>query len=365
MNDADASFEQITTGTFLGSDSFWRIADNGVVWGAKKWLLNGSYVFDEALFAWPYSGWQEMGYREIYEDISDDFVRDIPDFEYENERGEKFVNFRAILRGVAPFFAEIGNKPIVFLNNTVGIQAQREGEDEFVSVEKDLFRIIGSYDYFDEYWQFIDLLDSNMPVALLYDISIGDTPGTAKLSNSPIELMPQENVGFDGRNSDFYCHDINLGCIQSVYIGDGFILTSDNGVKSWITLTDLKTREWRWLKQLDFKVDFSVSLFNGYASAAFPYEGRVWAVDSSSEHFGVWWFDLQSLEDGFVKFNVTLPDFIPRDYNIRFDNGKIIFSGANPVNGNTEKVIINIMTGEAVTDVTEPELLFETLISLN
>lgn len=366
LNDADASFEQITTGK-CPHNSFWRIADNGVVWGTNDAGMNMA----DFVFAWPYSGWQEMDSVEIYEDIRDDFVRDIPDFEYEHPYyygKEKLKNFRAILHKVVPYFAGIGNnKPVVFLNNIVRIQAQREGEDEFDFVQSSEFRIPDSDDYADAYWQLMDLLDSNMPVALLYDISIGDTPGTAKLSNSPIELMPQEKAGFDWIDWDCYCYDYNFGCVQSVYIGDDFILTSDNNDKSWITLVDLKTREWRWLKQLDFKVDFSASLSYEYvhsSSAAFSYEGRIWAVDSSSEHFGAWWFDLGSLEDGFVKFNVTLPDFI-NGYYFESDNGKIIFSGVNPANGNTEKVIVGIMTGEAVTEVTEPELLFETLISLN
>ena len=184
------------------------------------------------------------------------------------------------------------------------------------------------------------------PFALAYDITIGNLPGDSKLCDNPIKLIGAPISAF---NYDY------LMRINSYFVGDGYILTSGSG--KWITKIDLKKREWTWLKELDCEINFSKSIM---------YNEKIWAVDDSREHFGAYWFDPVSLEDGFVKFNVEIPSFFSTYFsNWMCKNGKITYSGADPSTGNIITIVIDITTGEAVTNTQAPEMIFQTLINLN
>lgn len=189
--------------------------------------------------------------------------------------------------------------------------------------------------------------ESKWPVGILFEVNIGDTPQSAQPSKMPIELLDLPESALNP-NWARYGYGVEF---NSVYVGDNYFLTSGSG--NWITKIDMQKREWTWLKQLDFEIDFSKSL---------SFNNKVWSIDKSK--CGAHWFDPTTFEDGFVKFNVDIPPYVSFQ-NFNSKTGKITWSGVNSANGEVTTIVIDITTGEAVTDTHAPEMLFETLINLN
>ncbi len=326
LNDDSSSFEQITNNSSPYDNDDFLITDNGVVCAYYQSVMR---------LSWPHSGFQGISYFEIYEDIDiTDLERTIPvgshnfDGDYITMRPQSGLINDLI-------FENYNNNPILLFNCMPSFYAYKDGREQDVA----------SSNFTKD-----ELGQSNWPFGSFYTINIGTSPGSAALCDTPIQLtsLPEDS---EKSWSEYISSYARLRLFKSAYIGKNYILTSgDNG---WISKIDLDKREWEWLKKLDFDINFYGSI---------SYDGKVWSIDDSREHFGAYWFDPVSLEDGFVKFNVDMPSFIDAR---RYQNGKITYSGTDPATGHNVTIVIDLTTGEAVSDESAPDLLFQNLINLN
>ncbi|MDE5567240.1 MAG: hypothetical protein K2I89_07355 [Muribaculaceae bacterium] len=166
-------------------------------------------------------------------------------------------------------------------------------------------------------------------------ISIGSTPGSAVLDKSETLIL-----------KDYGSY---ITIISSMITPKYILFSTDYGI---IALNP-EIKEWKVVKTPK-PLDLYKSI---------TYDNRYWIIDSSIDNLGAFWFNSDSFETGFVKFNVTLPSFAHR-YDVV--DGKVIFSGINPADSHTVTIIVDLTTGSVLTEEDEtPEMLFSTLISLN
>ena len=184
--------------------------------------------------------------------------------------------------------------------------------------------------------------------ARLYFVDVPDRPGEVNYSE-PIFLKVNEKIDetndrqFLFWDGSFY-EDENLILIAGKVSGSNFITRLNKRNKNWDYLTETN------------------SLFQFKENN--KYDGKVWSISNDKNNLGADWLDLTSLETGFIKFNVQLPDYINSvSYNI--GNGYVEYSGYNPENGNLISVYIDITTGEEKWTDSEPERLLKYLIPLN
>ena len=221
-----------------------------------------------------------------------------------------------------------------------------EPDDDYYSVVcfRGQFYQLGAYDYnsnISEY-PFVDLATCNK-------ILIGDTPGSASVDLSETINLKNDilaKMGFDGV---YY---------PSIMVTPNYILLSsevDNNGKYWISALNPEKKEWKWITETPDLIKFDKSIY---------YNNRYWSITEQDGALSAFWFHPGSFESGFVKFNVTLPDYM---YSWKYEavDGKVIFSGVNPADSHLVKVAVDLMTGDAITNDEAPEMLFSTLISLN
>lgn len=343
LQESSSAFEQITANIQMFEDFF--ILDNGVVWSYR----NGSPT-SSLHIGWPHSGFQEITNITICDAIAGGLERTIPGGTFTSQY-RKWHTDKITMKLEDPevIFANYNNRSLAIVMSTASLIA-----DEAVDYVGNYFK----YVFFtkEEKTQIEkSLKESKWPVGLLFDIEIGSEPRSAKLNDNPIELRDIPNGAWKRMGGPME-YGIEF---SSIYVGDGYILTSGYG--NWITKIDLNKREWSWLKQLNFAINFSHALW---------LNGRIWSINSSRENFGAYWFDPVTLEDGFVKFNVELPSFFhlysnADHYNGIVRNGRLTLQGVDPATGNLTTIVIDITTGEAISDTQAPEMLFETLINLN
>lgn len=323
LNDETSSFEQITS--YLRFDEDFFIADNGVVWSFDSW--------PRLKFGWPHSGFQELDFPYAIKDYISELERTIPGGTF-YDRGKKIdletLTLEAYYNDTRCQCANFNNQPIIIASPIAKLPWETW---EIYNINTDRLNVANA------------IRESKWPVGILFEVNIGDTPESAQPSKMSIELLdtPESALNPDWTNSGYGVE------FNSVYAGDNYFLTSGPG--NWITKIDMQKREWTWLKQLDFEIDFSKSL---------SFNNKVWSIDK----YGAHWFDPTTFEDGFVKFNVDIPPYVGLNNGIS-KTGKITFSGVNSANGEITTIVIDITTGEAVTDTQAPEMLFETLINLN
>ena len=341
LQEDSSSLEQLTN----TSETMWRfhVANNGVIWSH----LN-PYVYDDGdlLFEWPHSGFQWIRWDDIMDGIDGKLERMIPGGTFHEWQREVHTDSIKLLLekndiGITPVI-EFQHKPYLIIPTSACLVADD-----------------GSYiDYSNEYKTDEELSrleelikEAKWPTAGIYEINIGSSPGSAIIADTPmIQLF---DFPEDARAKKEYGWQTRTHRLRSFYQGDGYVLTIGTG--NWVTKIDLVNNTWEWLKKLDVEFD----LFRSET-----YSGKVWSIDTSRDHFGAYWFDLTSFEDGFVNFNVNLPSFFHEsDYD--YSNGKMIYSEQDPATGNHVKVVIDIATGAAITDEQAPEYLFETIINLN
>ena len=221
-----------------------------------------------------------------------------------------------------------------------------EPDDDYYSVVcfRGQFYQLGAYDYnsnISEY-PFVDLATCNK-------ILIGDTPGSASVDLSETINLKNDilaKMGFDGV---YY---------PSIMVTPNYILLSsevDYNGKYWISALNPEKKEWKWITETPDLIKFDKSIY---------YNNRYWSITEQDGALSAFWFHPGSFESGFVKFNVTLPDYM---YSWKYEavDGKVIFSGVNPADSHLVKVAVDLMTGDAITNDEAPEMLFSTLISLN
>ncbi|MDE6702810.1 MAG: hypothetical protein K2K00_03940 [Muribaculaceae bacterium] len=179
--------------------------------------------------------------------------------------------------------------------------------------------------------------------------SIGSVPGSAAVDMS-------ETINIKNDVGDSFGYEM-----ESVMVTPQWILTSGRTgryyghTKNWITALNPEKKEWKWVCETPYCIDFTSSL---------SYNDCYWIIDTSSDNLGAFWFHPGSLESGFVKFATTLPSYM-NSSKYEVVDGKVIFSGINPADSHKVKIVIDLTTGSAVTNDDAPEMLFSTLISLN
>jgi len=338
LQEDSSSLEQLTN----TSETMWRfhVAYNGVIWSYY------SFWVEPFLFEWPHSGFQWIRKDDIMDGIDGKLERMIPGGIFHEWQREVHTDSIKLLLGKnyidgTPVI-EFQHKPYLIIPTPARLVAD-DGSCIYYSNE---------YKTDEELSRLEELIDeAKWPTAGIYEINIGSSPGSAKIADTPmIQLF---DFPEDAREKDDHGWRTRTHRLLSFYQGDGYVLTIGTG--NWVTKIDLANNTWEWMKKLDVKFD----LFGSET-----YSGKVWSIDTSRDHFGAYWFDLTSFEDGFVNFNVNLPSFFHEsDYD--YSNGKMIYSEQDPATGNHVKVVIDIATGAAITDEREPEYLFETIINLN
>lgn len=333
LKDETSSFEQITSHLLFDEDFF--IADNGVVWSFNHVgpdYLVGPNFFTKLKFGWPHSGFQELEFPDDVEDYISGIERTIPGgtFYYGGEKIDLETLTLKIDDITGWQCANFNNQPIIIASTIADIPWEAW---QIYNINTDRLNIENA------------IRESKWPVGILFEVNIGDTPQSAQPSKMPIELLDPPESALNP-NWTAYGYGVEF---NSVYAGDNYFLTGGSG--NWITKIDMQKREWTWLKELDFKIDFSNSL---------SFNNKLWWID----RYGAYWFDPTTFEDGSVKFNVDIPPYVYFE-NFNSKTGKITWSGVNSANGEITTIVIDITTGEAVTDTQAPEMLFETLINLN
>lgn len=342
FHESSSSFEQITSS---GCSTNWSVADNGVIWAPT--IQGDHFGLSSMKLLWPHSGFQFID--DSYEfvksnaDLNIDYSIDIPDIEFDGKTYSG-LNIITNYRGDCVFSYKF--QPYCLITN-----------ETFISNSEKLSDEVKQY--------IIDNVKSLWPVPLrLFRLDFGDTPGSVKLIG--------ESIQWDDYPNNLPFPFFYIGSIGSVYVGDGYLLltyfVSPNGytanTQCWIGRLDWKDKKLSFIKNTDYPINFSNSDFD--FSNSISYDGKVWVINDSMENFGAYWFDPVSFEDGFVKFNVTIPSYMDIHVSKKmYNNGRITYSGQDPSTGNYVKIVIDITTGESITNTQAPDMLFQTLINLN
>lgn len=321
LTNDNPSFEQVVVfpshGAGLGDNL--QIVSNGVLW---------HYLFQngEIEFAWPHSGFQVLSGQDLFDLLYKDKEVDLSSVKEDLKLEYEFYSIG---------YVSVGERPFVILTTNL-VSHYHLSKDKYDKVND---------------WIYENKLD----MARFVELGVSDTPGGVKPMDNYLKLeatrrYPLANWDFD-RNKGYY--------VSSVLKSGNYIITSDNRDHSMLTLIDMDKHEWRWFKQLDFRLDFT----GGWSEI---YRDRFYTLNFDQSNFGTYWFDINTLEDGFTPFNVQLPDYISiNSSDLNCNDGVIKFSGRNPATGDIDYIYINITTGEATHETSKIEMIFETLISLS
>lgn len=342
LQESSSSFEQITSSLRYQD---WFIADNGVIWSPCRvgWDVDSHFSLYMKLL-WPHSGFQDIkDPREFVRsnaDINIDYSIDIPYVEY---AGEAYSDLKITTHYEGDCLFSFKYQPYCFVYNYTYID---NGKGLSGALPDDVEQYICTLDNIKSLW----------PVPFrLFRLDIGDTPGSVKLIGENIQWNDYpNNVPFP-----FFYN----GEVGSVYEGDGYLLFTyllkrySHDTQCWIARLEWKNKNLSFIKKTDYPFNFTESI---------SYDRKVWVIDDSENNFGAYWFDPLTCKDGFVKFSVIIPSFM--DIHVSenmYCNGRITYSGQDPSTGNYVRIVIDITTGEAVTDTQAPEMIFQTLINLN
>lgn len=201
--------------------------------------------------------------------------------------------------------------------------------------------------------------DNNVEIARLQEIQVGDNPGSIKALDNYLTQNLQGTIEhgeweYDASSGRILMPDYWRSYKDSYFIVGNSIIISDGGATSKLSIIDLDKWEWRKLKDVHFYIDFD---------NADVFEGKIFVMNPIN--LGVHWFDTNTFEDGFTKFNVQLPPYLSRDPMDSLEDGFVDYSGRNPNTGKNERIRINILTGEASHETSEIDMFFQTIVSLN
>ncbi|MDE7093133.1 MAG: hypothetical protein K2O43_06910, partial [Muribaculaceae bacterium] len=201
-------------------------------------------------------------------------------------------------------------------------------------------------------------LENEVLRPLVYKITPGNNPGEytiAKLTNLEIDkdFNPIGEESFTYDLCIYYFRLLyNLTYNDNIYV----TITANTGMSwgsSFLTRYNIKDNQWQVIKKLDSNIE----------NYNIKYQDKLWYFDEyNMENLGIHWLDINKEEAGFIKSNVTLPDFVKYE---GYTNGIITYSGADPATSNKVNIYIDITTGEAVNEVNTPEMIFNTIIPLN
>ena len=195
-----------------------------------------------------------------------------------------------------------------------------------------------------------DAIDDN--IASYYEIAIGDTPGEYSLKGDPIILGKAGGIQCDS-GTGYTSFGFDTKSI-SVYSCKDFILVAEyyGDLVSRISKIDLKKREWVILKTVN-------NIFN-FRSYIPIYMGRLWFFNI--EPFGAYWLDINTLETGFVAYNIGNQNWLY--YTGKFSEGYLTYTEFNEAENNWDSILFDVATGEVIEKVAAPKTEFSTLIDL-
>lgn len=299
----NASIEQIAANVEM--EPPFSVTPDGVLMSEVNSIFTISWK-DHGLFSWPHSGFQV--YSTLYEDLGNDILS--PIFS-NNEKS-------ATCRTYNTFIINFRGQPYCINNyNTFSYKGDQSANNTGYPFVK-----FGRCD----------------------KIQIGAIPGSAKVDLSdPIMLTNDvEWPSFE---------------MRSLLVTPDYVLIA--GCKSWnspfwITALNPITKEWKWIVNSPTEIDLTDGI---------KYKDSIWCINTENDNFGAFWFNPKTLKSGFVKFSTSLPSYMGTEFE--YIDGKVIFSGVNPADSHKVKLIIDIATGDTVTDDKAPEMLFQSLIPLN
>ncbi|MBD5241095.1 MAG: hypothetical protein HDS59_03320 [Barnesiella sp.] len=353
-----ASFEQITTG--YGAISYPDdiiVTDNGIV---------GEFSKKDIYFGWPHSGFTYFNlelskdgfFSEFAGSLNEDFPSSIPDgdlglFQYKlrwDDNNNKYYwdtipmyNDLKFERGT-PYLSAFTSK------NKLYIMIKANYSQESKISESDLTP--GNFHSYnmtrDEVISAINKAAyEKLPLPTIYNIIPGEKPG--EITFKKIASLNKWN--------DFIYTDINIHYwvtsrygtdISQMIFNDDKVYVFANG---YLTYCNLKNNTWEVIKELEsdkYNIEF---------------QGKLWYITNDKVNPEIYWVDLNSLQSGTIHCNVILPDYVLGYSSCK--NGIITYSGVDPATSNRVYFYIDITTGEAVSEVNSPELMFETIVPLN
>lgn len=333
------SLEQITKNGSI--EGYFQINDQGIIW-------NKPYPYAESIsVTWPYSGYitsdrvslLEMEFEELEFDAS----------QYGFETIEKFN----IGSSGKIDIVSINNNPLIIFDPTITTHFSKRNPNE-----EELF---------------LNFCDDEIKPIRADFLEIGSTPRDIKMQGKPIVLQESPN-SHRNTNIEYY----NRYNISAVYPAKNKVLVADNSDKTWLTLIDLDKREWKWLRQLDYKFGNGAGIcYEGQdriSTFYIDYANKIWIIDNHVDHFGCYWIDLENFEDGFVPFDFTMPDFLINSYDNTYsgafgftydEKGNFKSEWINPNDGNNYYLTIDILSGHGEITMEEPDMYFDTLVPLN
>lgn len=335
------SYEQIAIADKTSVNS-WYISDNGVVWGTDR---NGRGV-NNILFAWPKSGYQIFGETDITEDIKSN-VLSIPDLIVSSSRPgygkHTYSDIHLEPDGlVKSYVLSHKNNPILILTTRYKATGISEGEKTHFNV----------YDISLEDRNVIEnYASNNCPFVLCYEISIGNTPGSA-IANAPIQLkgIPEDCMAY-------WSSSFQIAYPKIYQMGDRIVLASGHDKSTDLWELDLEKKEWNWLKKLDILL----------SSYYYSYKNKLYHENYElSIREGIDWYDPYANEGGFLIYENPVPDYMDLVTLNDINNGFLRFTGRNTANGDEEEIVIDIETGKILNHSSQAvEWKFQTIISLN
>ena len=88
--------------------------------------------------------------------------------------------------------------------------------------------------------------------------------------------------------------------------------------------------------------------------------GRLWFFNI--EPFGAYWLDINTLETGFVAYNIGNQNWLY--YTGKFSEGYLTYTEFNEAENNWDSILFDVATGEVIEKVAAPKTEFSTLIDL-
>ena len=363
-----ASFEQITTGDeAISSPDDIIVTDNGIVGEFENNVISNEATI---YFGWPHSGFTKFN-LELLEDgfssefagsLNEDFPSSIPVGDLGLYKYEKYLddNYKWYWDTI-PMYNDL-KFTFHFTSNNGQILAFKNKNKLYIVINATYWQESkisesaltpgSNYSYNMTRDDVISAINKaayeKLPLPTIYNIIPGEKPG---------EITFKKIASLNKWNDFRYTYTFNDGNsvygetrISQMIVNDDKVYAFTNGYH--LTYCNIKNNTWEVIKEVEsYKYDIE-------------FQGKLWYFnkDNFKTNPEIQWLDLNSLQSGTIHCNVILPDYV--GYS-SCKNGIITYSGVDPATSNRVYFYIDITTGEAVSEVNSPELMFETIVPLN
>ena len=273
----------------------------------------------------------------------------------------EFIEFRLFINSCDMEFSTINNRPIAFPSYDLAEDCLYVKYRKYDS-DRDL------YEFFYHFIKDPSTRDEAKQRAVSYGLANGFIRrGYCEITYNATPLSA-EFGNFHEIQSEFteedVCNKFSGKC--NTYEGKDYTLVVYNGHE--VSRIDHNSGESKFLKRTENRFGYdrhddtllSTDVF-------FTYSGKLWNYAPRSTYYddyNIAWFDPETLEEGRVKFNIDVPEYM-NPFLSKFENGNLVFEGKNPKTGNMEYLYIDIFTGNPRLQEIAPDMVFKTLIELN